>query len=125
VMLGAMADYKEGRNEEFQRYDAYRKAAALIRGLSFEVTNGLILAKDGTTKNPNPQRVPGIGDSTSKAIQAFLDRGKDWGLTKKFLQDEVLQARLKAEEEAAKEAAKAAKAAAKGAKAATGKKKNG
>ena len=55
--------------QDSHKRDAYRTAADAIHDLDFKVTNGVALSK-------GPKKVRGIGKSTAKIIDEFLETGK-------------------------------------------------
>ena len=55
--------------QDSHKRDAYRTAADAIHDLDFKVTNGVELSK-------GPKKVKGIGKSTAKIIDEFLETGK-------------------------------------------------
>lgn len=72
ALLDELAMYerkKGGENHQF-KVRALKKAAIAVRGVDHEITDGLALGKPGKNK------VEGIGKSTAKNIQDFLDSGK-------------------------------------------------
>ena len=73
---------KGGENVGF-KIAALKKAAISIRGLNFEITDGVALGKPGKTK------VEGIGKGTAKNIQEFLSSGKTSSPYLEYLKREV------------------------------------
>ena len=61
--------------QDSHKRDAYRTAADAIHDLDFKVTSGVELSK-------GPKKVKGIGKSTAKIIDEFLDTGKVMKLEK-------------------------------------------